>query len=457
MEAILIAIFIVGYLLITLEHPLRLDKTVPALIMAAAMWGLLAVGFHNGWINIIDEHQHAHSFVENAKVAEDAFKNALLHHLAKISEILIFLIGAMTIVELIDLHKGFAVIHTYVSTKSRTRLLWIVGVITFALSAVIDNLTATIVMVSLLRTLVSDDDRRIWYVGMVVIAANAGGAWSPIGDVTTTMLWIADKVTAVGLVTHLMIPSIFCFLVPFGIAALFLRPFKGYSDFRTNEDIETMRLLSSSKILFLGLGAIVFVPVFKTATDLPPYLGILLGLGVVWMVSEYVKPEKHINRETRRLYSAKRALQRIEMSSVLFFLGILLSVAALETTAYAVVNGEQVGTLRYAAVAIQNAIPNKEITIVLLGLCSAILDNVPLVASAIGMFTESIDDSLWHLLAYCAGTGGSMLIIGSAAGVAAMGMENIGFGWYLKNIAWLAAIGFFAGVIAFILLNPLIA
>ena len=457
MESILVAIFILGYLLITLEHPLRLDKTVPALIMAAAMWGLLAIGFHNGWLDIIDEHQHAHNFLANGHIAEDAFKNALLHHLAKISEILIFLIGAMTIVELIDLHKGFAVIRSYVSTKSRNRLLWIIGVIGFFLSAVIDNLTATIVLVSLLRTLLKDDDRRMWYVGMVVIAANAGGAWSPIGDVTTTMLWIADKVTALGLVTNLIIPSLVCFLVPFGLASFFLKPFQGFSEYHTNEDHVSMELLSSKKILFLGLGAIVFVPIFKTATDLPPYLGMLLGLGVVWMVSEYVKPKEDLSREGRKLYSAKRALHRIEMSSVLFFLGILLSVAALETTAYAFIDGDKVGTLRYAAEILQLAVPSKELTIIFLGACSAIVDNVPLVASAIGMFTEAIDDSLWHLLAYCAGTGGSMLIIGSASGVAAMGMENIGFGWYLRNISWLAAVGFFAGACAFLLLRPLAA
>jgi Na+/H+ antiporter NhaD/arsenite permease-like protein len=456
MESILVAIFIIGYLLITLEHPLKLDKTVPALIMASVMWGLLAVAFHNGWINIIDEHQHTHSILVETKMAEDAFKNALLHHLAKIAEILIFLIGAMTIVELIDLHKGFAVIHSYVSTKSRTKLLWVIGVIAFTLSAVIDNLTATIVLVSLLRTLIDDDERRIWYVGMVVIAANAGGAWSPIGDVTTTMLWIADKVTAEGLVTFLIIPSFVCFLIPFGIASLFLKPFQGFSDYHTNEDVKSMQLLSSGKMLFLGLGAIVFVPIFKIATGLPPYLGMLLGLGVVWMVSEYVRPQKHLSREHRKLYSAKRALHRIEMSSVLFFLGILLAVAAMETTAFAVVNGEPVGTLRYLAVVLEQAIPGREMTIVFLGVSSAIVDNVPIVASAMGMFTAGTDNSMWHLLAYCAGTGGSMLIIGSASGVAAMGMENIGFGWYLKNISWLAAIGFFAGTAAFFLLVPFI-
>ncbi|NNE65760.1 MAG: sodium:proton antiporter NhaD [Pyrinomonadaceae bacterium] len=456
MAATLVAIFIIGYLLITLEHPLKLDKTVPALIMAAVMWGLLAVGFHNGWLSIIDEHQHAHSLLLTGSEAEDAFKNALLHHLAKISEILIFLIGAMTIVELIDLHKGFAVIRSYVNTKSRTKLLWIIGFIAFWLSAVIDNLTATIVLVSLLRNLISDDDRRMWYVGMVVIAANAGGAWSPMGDVTTTMLWIADKVTAIGLVSYLVVPSLVCFLIPFGIASVFLRPFRGFKEFRTNEDMVSLQVLSSGKILYLGLGAIVFVPVFKTITDLPPYIGMLLGLGVVWMVSEYVKPEHNMNKANRKLYSAKRALHKIEMSSVLFFLGILLAVAALETTAYAVVNGEKVGTLRYVAEVLLQTIPNKELTIIFLGACSAIVDNVPLVASAIGMFSEPIDDSLWHLLAYCAGTGGSMLIIGSASGVAAMGMENIGFGWYLKNIAWLAAIGFVAGAAVFVVLRPFV-
>lgn len=457
MEAIIIVVFALGYLTITLEHPLKLDKTVPALIMAAILWALLAIGFHNGWFNIVDAHQHAHNFLVDGREAEDGFKNALLHHLAKTAEILIFLICAMTIVELIDIHKGFSVVRSWVVTKSRQKLLWIVGVLSFFLSATIDNLTATIVIVTLLRILIDDDNRRWWYVGLAIIAANAGGAWSPIGDVTTTMLWISDKVSAVGLVKYLIVPSFVCFLIPFTIASLFLPAFQGYKEFRTNEDTETHELLSSKKMLFLGISAIVSVPIFKTVTHLPPYIGIILALGVVWLVSEYIRPEKHISDERRQIYSCKRALRHIEMSSILFFLGILMSVAALETLAYGTINGQEVGTLRYLAEVLQQKIPNQDIVVIMLGVFSAIIDNVPLVAASIAMYSQAIDSKLWHFIAYCAGTGGSMLIIGSAAGVTAMGMENIDFGWYLKNITWLAAIGFIAGTITFLLLYPFVA
>lgn len=456
METILIAVFVLGYLLITLEHPLKLDKTVTALIMAASLWGLLAVGFHFGWVEIIGVDHRAFAFNGVGGNGQEAFDNSLLHHLASVSEILIFLLCAMTIVEIIDLHRGFAVVQDFIRTKSYSRLLWIIGSLTFLLSAVIDNLTTTIIMVSLLRTLVQDQDRRIWYVGMVVIAANAGGAWSPIGDVTTTMLWIADKVTASSLILHVFIPSLVCFAVPFGVASLFLHPFRGYAEFKTDEDTEAMKLLSSRTMFYLGLGAIVSVPFFKTVTDLPPYIGMILALGVVWLVSEYITPHENITESQKSLYSAKRALERIELSSILFFLGILLSVSALETVSYGVVNGgEKVSTLRYFAELMNAAIPSMVLTTALIGIASAVVDNVPLVAAALGMFNEPLDDRLWHLLAFTAGTGGSMLIIGSAAGVAAMGMEKIRFGWYLKNIGWLAALGFLAGIAAFVILKPL--
>jgi len=310
-------------------------------------------------------------------------------------------------------------------------------------------------MVSLLRTLIPDQERRIWYVGMVVIAANAGGAWSPIGDVTTTMLWIADKVTALGLIEHLIIPSLVCFIVPFGAASIFLSAFSGHAEIHGDEDQEELKLLSSRTMFYLGLGAIIFVPFFKTATDLPPYIGMILALGVVWLVSEYITPHENITESEKNLYSARRALERIEMSSILFFLGILLSVSALETVSYGVLaGGEEVGTLRYFAEVLHAAIPSREVTSTLIGIASAVVDNVPLVAAALGMFSDPVDDRLWHLLAFTTGTGGSLLIIGSAAGVAAMGMERIRFGWYLKNIGWLAALGFFAGIAAFILLKP---
>ena len=453
MTSIVILIFVIGYLSITLEHPLKLDKTVPALIMAALIWALLAIGFHAGWFDVIDTHENVFNFLSGGEAAEHGFDNTLLHHLGKTSEILIFLIGAMTIVEIIDLHRGFEILKGAVHTKSKKKLLWIIGILAFILSAIIDNLTATIVLITLLRKLIQNKEDRLWYAAMVVIAANAGGAWSPIGDVTTTMLWIANKVTALGLIKTVVLPSIVCFIVPFFIAG-YLKVFKGDIKVDTTEDVMAERLLSSKTMLFLGLGMIVSVPIFKTITHLPPYIGMMLALGVVWLVSEYIHPEEDFSSSKRHLYSAHKALSRIEISSILFFLGILMAVAGLESLVYGVAeNGDPVGTLRYLAEILNGAIPSQDIVVMLLGVLSAIIDNVPLVAASMGMYTAQTDSLLWHFIAFSAGTGGSMLIIGSAAGVAAMGMERIDFIWYLKKISWLAFIGFAAGSIAFILLT----
>ncbi|MAT89706.1 MAG: sodium:proton antiporter [Flavobacteriaceae bacterium] len=449
MESIIILIFVIGYLSITLEHPLKLDKTVPALIMAALIWALLAVGFHEGWFDVINTEEQAFNFLSGGEAAEEGFNGTLLHHLGKTAEILIFLIGAMTIVEIIDLHRGFEVLKGAVKTRSKRKLLWIIGILAFILSAIIDNLTATIVLVTLLRKLIQKREDRLWYAAMVVIAANAGGAWSPIGDVTTTMLWIADRVSALGLIEYVVLPSIACFLLPFFIAGM-LKPFKGEISVDTTEDLEAERLLSSRTMLFLGLGMIVSVPIFKTVTHLPPYMGMMLALGVVWLVSEYIHPEEDFSEERRHLYSAHKALSRIEISSILFFLGILMAVAGLESLVYGVVNGEEVGTLRYLAEVLQKAIPSQDVVVLLLGVLSAIIDNVPLVAASMGMYDAPMDSPLWHFIAYSAGTGGSMLIIGSAAGVAAMGMERIDFIWYLRKVAWLAFIGFLAGAAVFL-------
>lgn len=451
MESIIILIFVIGYLSITLEHPLRLDKTVPALIMAALIWALLAVGFHEGWFNVIDTHDHVYDFLKGGEEAEHGFENTLLHHLGKTAEILVFLIGAMTIVEIIDLHRGFEVLKGAVKTKSKRRLLWIIGILAFILSAIIDNLTATIVLVTLLRKLIHNKNERLWYAAMVVIAANAGGAWSPIGDVTTTMLWIADKVTALGLIKYVVLPSIVCFIVPFLVAS-YLKPFRGNIEVDSTSEVVSDKLLSSRTMLFLGLGMIVSVPIFKTVTHLPPYVGMMLALGVVWLVSEYIHPEEDFSNERRHLYSAHKALSRIEISSILFFLGILMAVAGLESLVYGVAqNGDPVGTLRYLAEVLQGAIPNQDVVVLLLGVLSAIIDNVPLVAASMGMYDAPTDSALWHFIAYSAGTGGSMLIIGSAAGVAAMGMERIDFIWYLRKVAWLAFIGFAAGGAVFLI------
>lgn len=460
MESVIILIFVIGYLSITLEHPLKLDKTVPALIMASLIWALLAVGFHMGWFNVIDTYENSFSMFSNnvpltgdaLHEAEHGFDNTLLHHLGKTAEILIFLIGAMTIVEIIDLHRGFEVLKAAVRTRSKRRLLWIIGILAFVLSAIIDNLTATIVLITLLRKLITNKNERLWYAALTVIAANAGGAWSPIGDVTTTMLWIADNVTAMGLIEFVILPSIVCFVVPFTIA-MYLPAFKGNIEVEEIEDDEEAgRLLSSKTMLFLGLGMIVSVPIFKTLTHLPPYMGMMLALGVVWLVSEYIHPEEDFSKERKHLYSAHKALSRIEISSILFFLGILMAVAGLESLVYGVAeNGDPLGTLRYLAEILQSAIPNQDVVVMLLGVFSAIIDNVPLVAASMGMYDSPTDSVLWHFIAYSAGTGGSMLIIGSAAGVAAMGMEKIDFIWYLKKISWLAFVGFMAGALVFLL------
>ena len=446
MAALIILLFILGYITIVLEHPLKLDKTVPALMMAALMWAAMAIGFNNGWLSIIDGHDHVYSMSELGSVEEghDVFANTLLHHLGKVAEILIFLIGAMTIVELIDLHRGFEVLKGWVKTRSKRKLLWIVGILGFVLSAIIDNLTATIVLVTLLRKLIKKDSDRLWYASLIIIATNAGGAWSPIGDVTTTMLWIGKKVSSVGLVEWIILPAIFCFAVPFLIAS-YMKPFRGNLEMEGEDTIEDERLLSSKTMLYLGLGGIVFVPLFKTITHLPPYIGMILSLSVVWLVSEYIHPEENFDKERKHLFSAHRALSRIELSSILFFLGILMAVAVLETL---VAGG--VGTLKYAALGMENAIPNKDIVVLLLGVGSAVIDNVPLVAATMGMYTDPMDAKLWHFIAYAAGTGGSMLIIGSAAGVAAMGMERIDFIWYFKKISWLAFLGFIAGAVIFL-------
>ncbi len=480
MIAIVVAIFVLGYIAIVFEHPLKLDKTVPALIMGALVWAMIALGglevvgadhasaeavstaISAGEVNIdtdpgttVSAHPEEHD-TDHGEI--NPIEPVLLHHIGKVAEILFFLIGAMTIVEIIDLHKGFSVITNRISTTKKKSLLIMICVLAFFLSATLDNLAATIVLVSLLRKLVPVRKERLWFVSMAVIAANAGGAWSPIGDVTTTMLWIGKKVTSAGLIEHLVLPAIVCIAVPV-LIAFFLPAFRGHVTQAVRDEeaeAEEERLLSSKTMLFVGIGALISVPIFKTVTHLPPYVGMMLGLGVVWLVSEFIHPEEEFNKAERgHLYSAHRALSRIELSSILFFLGILVAVAGLESAAV-MYGGESVGLLASLARRLDTAIPNQEIVIVLLGFLSAIIDNVPLVAASMGMYTFPTDLSEWHFIAYCAGTGGSMLIIGSAAGVAAMGMERIDFIWYLKNIAWLALLGFLAGAGAFILQQSLL-
>lgn len=437
MEIAIVIVFVLGYLAITLEHSLHLDKTVPALVMAAICWALLAVSgltvfeINNGLHPIYEEIMNESGLTEHAAKLV-AIEEVLLHHLGKTAEILFFLIGAMTIVEIIDLHRGFEIIKKFIKTKNKRKLLWIIGFLAFILSAIIDNLTATIVLITILRKIIPERNERIWYAGLIVIAANAGGAWSPIGDVTTTMLWIAKKVSVAKLIEYLVLPALLCFGIPFGIAS-FMPAFRGEVFTENSEDKPLYK--SSALMLYLGLAMIVFVPIFKTLTHLPPYIGMMLSLGVVWLAAEYVKPVENYDYKAKANFSVHKALGKIEISSILFFLGILLAVAALES----------LGLLFNFAGWLDSTFPNENIVVLLLGMGSAVIDNVPLVAASIGMFNEPMDAELWHFIAYAAGTGGSLLIIGSAAGVAAMGMERIDFFWYLKNISWLAFLGFIIG------------
>jgi Na+/H+ antiporter NhaD/arsenite permease-like protein len=444
MEIAVVIIFIVGYLAITLEHQLRIDKLIPALAMMSLCWAVIALGelpvFH------IEPGEGKHA---------GGLEEILLHHLGKTAEILVFLLGAMTIVEITDHFDGFATIKKFVRTNSKRSLLWIMCILAFVLSAIIDNLTATIVLLTILRKLVPNQTDRMWYAGLIIIAANAGGAWSPIGDVTTTMLWMAKKVSTEELIKYLLLPSIACMVVPTFVASFF-PVFKG--KFEPQESGEKSNP-NSGFMLVLGLSAIIFVPIFKTITHLPPYVGMMLSLAVVATFAEILSKRKfevaHLSKDHAGGAGAHggghgphhnpvhKALSKIEMPSILFFLGILLGVAALES----------IGYLFDFAGWLDQSIPNQNIVVMLLGTGSAVIDNVPLVAASIGMFAQPMDDPIWHFIAYAAGTGGSMLIIGSAAGVVAMGMERISFFWYLQKIAGLAVIGFLVGCGIFILMH----
>ncbi|MBT3542653.1 sodium:proton antiporter NhaD [Flavobacteriaceae bacterium] len=441
METIIIVLFVLGYLAITLEHNLKVDKLIPALAMMAFMWAIISLA-------------HLPVFEVNAELKElspSHIDEILLHHLGKTAEIIIFLLGAMTIVEIIDYFNGFFTIKNFIKTKSKKGLLWIFGILAFILSAIIDNLTATIVLITILQKVVHERDTRLWFAGLIIVAANAGGAWSPIGDVTTTMLWIGNKVTTLKLISYVLVPSIVCLILPVGIAS-FLPAFQGNIK-STEEDANIQTHKRGAAMLYLGLSAIVFVPIFKTLTHLPPYVGMMLSLAVVSTFAEIFSKSKinitSIDAESDAHQTASplhRSLSKIELPSILFFLGILLAVAALES----------LGMLFNFAEGLNTAIPNTDIVIALLGVGSAVIDNVPLVAASMGMFSMGTDDPVWHLIAFSAGTGGSMLIIGSAAGVVAMGMEKIDFFWYFKKIAWLALIGFLGGFGAFILIRDYI-
>ena len=443
MEIILITLFVLGYLAITLEHTLRIDKLIPALSMMAVLWAIVSI-YHLPVFEVD---------ILSKQLIPSHINDLLLHHLGKTAEILVFLLGAMTIVEIIDYFNGFATIKNFIKTKSKKGLLFIFSLLAFLLSAIIDNLTATIVLITILQKVVIVRNTRIWFAGLIIISANAGGAWSPIGDVTTTMLWIGDKVTTVKLILYLFIPSIVCMIVPVLLATC-LPAFRGdISDDIAKDSKEDETHKYGSTMLFIGLTAIIFVPIFKILTHLPPYVGMMLSLAVVATFAEIFSNAKinitSIDEDHEKHSShspVHSSLSRIELPSILFFLGILMAVAALES----------LGMLFEFAETINNTIPNSDIVVMLLGFGSAIIDNVPLVAASMGMFSQLIDDPLWHFIAFSAGTGGSMLIIGSAAGVVAMGMERIDFFWYLKKISWLALVGFISGSLAFILMRDFI-
>ena len=458
MEKAIVIVFILGYLAITLEHSIKIDKLIPALLMMAISWALIAFGLDNfnHWFDsskhiMVEGFSSLPHHIEHHGISKMSwFEDTLLHHFGKTCEILIFLIGAMTIVEIIDHFNGFSTIKRFIKTKKKSMLLWIMCILAFILSAIIDNLTATIVLITILRKLIKENKDRLWFAGLIIIAANAGGAWSPIGDVTTTMLWMGKKVSTLELIKLLILPSLICMLVPTTIAS-FLTPFK---DNFTPPEEDLKENKHGSSMLYLGLTAIVFVPVFKTITHLPPYVGMMLSLAIVTLVGEILSSKQfrldqlnELPQNQNTAHSASpifKALSKIEMPSILFFLGILMTVAALES----------LGLVFNLGSTIQQAI-DINLFVLLLGAGSAIIDNVPLVAASMGMFDLDLDNPVWHFIAYSAGTGGSMLIIGSAAGVVAMGMEKISFFWYLKNISWLAALGYLTGACSFLLFQSL--
>ncbi len=420
MEGLIVLIFIVGYAAIVLEHKLSINKSASALLTGVLCWTIVALVSTN-----IEETLHH-----------------LNEHLSEIASILFFLMGAMTIVELIATYGGFEIITDRISTKSQSGLLWIIAIITFFMSALLDNLTTTIVMATLVSKIVHDSKLRLMYVGMIVIAANSGGAWSPIGDVTTTMLWIGGQISTGNIVSQLFLPSIVSLLIPLLVLSSQMKgtlPIKAENSKNTDSEEVTF---GKNIIFWVGLIGLLSVPVFKSVTHLPPFMGMLLALGTIWAVAETMIKNK--SEDVKNKLSIFRVIEKIDLPSILFFLGILLAVGALQT----------MGMLTSVATWLTENLKNQTVVVTIIGLLSAIVDNVPLVAAAMGMYGLEqfpMDDPFWELLAFCAGTGGSILIIGSAAGVAAMGIAKIEFFWYLKKMSWLALIGYFAGIGVFLL------
>lgn len=452
MEILILLVFITGYACIAFEHALGINKTATALVTGVLCWTLLILSTPSEYLLSSEAWAHFLRISELAEpvgVTTSTHANyvlfSLFEYLAEISQILFFLLSAMTIVELLDAHHSFRYVTDHIRTRRPVVLLWTICWATFFLSAILDNLTTSIVMVSLVRKLVANRETRLWFAGMVVIAANAGGAWTPIGDITTTMLWIGGQVTTLSIMGSLFLPSAACLLAPL---CLLSWRFKGeLGEPRHELVVQDHRQVKGSLImLYAGAGALVSIPFYKTATGLPPFAGILLGLGLLWIFTDLL--HRDLPEDKRRLYTVGGALSRIDVPSVLFFLGILMAVGALSALQL---------LLRFAGV-LDDAFGDLRIIVTLVGILSAVIDNVPLVAASMGMYpldAYPADSFLWEYLAYCAGTGGSMLIIGSAAGVAVMGLEKIDFIWYLKRISVLALTGYCSGAALFLVLNPL--
>lgn len=458
MQTTLLILFIVGYLVIALEHPLRVDKTATALLLGMTLWIIYALGADSvvpvvsadGFRYFLETHPG----LEGKSLAEQSLQYVLnvdiVEHLGDIMQTLLFLIGAMTIVEMVDVHGGFRVITDHINTRNKRKLLWIICFTTFFMSAILDNLTTTIVMLMLLRKLITRQDERWIYAGAIIIGANSGGAWSPIGDVTTIMLWVNGNITAPALLSYVLLPSLISVLVPLLIIS---RSLKGDLPPRdvVVEKNSFITARERSTMFYLGVAGLIFVPVFKSITHLPPFVGMLFVLGALWVFTEIFYNSKMLDhaRELR----LPKVISRVDMPSILFFLGILMAVAVLQST----------GILSSIAGWLDEEIHNIYLIGTVLGILSSIVDNVPLVAGVMGMYPVSapdaagyaanfvVDGTFWELMSYCAGVGGSILIIGSAAGVIAMGLEKISFGWYLKHFSWVAFIGYIAGIAVYCL------
>ena len=438
MVVALVTIFVIGYFFIAMEHPFKINKTATALTLGTFLWTFFA--FCNGVAQPEMDADTWHAFISDH----------LVENLGETAEIVFFLLGAMTIVTLIEDYQGFRVITDKITTTNKKKLLWILSILTFFLSALLDNMTTAIVMVALLRKLIADRKERWLYAGMVILAANAGGAWSPIGDVTTIMLWIGGQVTTVNIIVKTIVASLVCMVVPVLIVGATLkgdivRPENNTTGVEVPAHLRKL-------ILFMGIGALVFVPIFKTLTHLPPYLGMLFGLAILWMTTEIIS--RKYEKEGHKLPTAVSTLEHIDTPTILFFLGILMAVSCLK------VSGILASLAGGLNTAFGTTAPGFFFIDLIIGVLSSVVDNVPLVAAAMGMYPIEGADVIfgqnhpfWEFLAYCAGTGGSLLIIGSAAGVAVMGMEKIDFIWYLKKITLLALAGYIAGALVFIAMD----